>query len=61
MKSKCVVFLSRHGLVKNLASVFGDKDQVNMHQENTMPSTPDIGFFFHRPKYHLACETTTGI
>ncbi|CAD5587378.1 IS605 family transposase OrfB [Escherichia coli] len=21
----------------------------------------DIGFFFHRPKYHLACETTTGI
>ncbi|KIG48677.1 transposase, partial [Escherichia coli] len=23
--------------------------------------TPDIGFFFHRPKYHLACETTTGI
>ncbi|EHW03856.1 hypothetical protein ECDEC8B_5423 [Escherichia coli DEC8B] len=33
-------------MVKNLASVFGDKDQVNMHQENTMPSTPDIGFFF---------------
>ncbi|AKK48967.1 transposase [Escherichia coli] len=48
-------------MVKNLASVFGDKDPVNMHQENTMPSTPDIGFFFHRPKYHLACETTTGI
>ncbi|KNG06806.1 transposase, partial [Escherichia coli] len=23
-----------------------------MHQENTMPSTPDIGFFIHRPKYH---------
>ncbi|EMW77203.1 hypothetical protein EC2747800_1674 [Escherichia coli 2747800] len=58
MKSKCVVFLSRH---KNLASVSGDKDQVNMHQENTMPSTPDIGFFIHRPKYHLTCETITGI
>ncbi|OSK40367.1 hypothetical protein EAHG_01074 [Escherichia coli B671] len=26
-----------------------------------MPSTPDIGFFFHRPKYNLTCETTTGI
>ncbi|OSK28271.1 hypothetical protein EAJG_04533 [Escherichia coli E267] len=26
-----------------------------------MPSTPDIGFFFHRPKYHLTCETITGI
>ena len=25
-----------------------------------MPSTPDIGFFFHRPKYNLTCETTTG-
>ncbi|CAR15852.1 hypothetical protein AWG50_27820 [Escherichia coli] len=48
-------------MVKNLTSVFGDKDLVNMHQENTMPSTPDIGFFSHRPKYHLACETTTGI
>ncbi|KST35168.1 hypothetical protein APZ14_27700 [Escherichia coli] len=48
-------------MVKNLTSVSGDKDQVNMHQENTMPSTPDICFFFHRPKYHLACETTTGI
>ncbi|ENH22089.1 hypothetical protein ECP030230814_1664, partial [Escherichia coli P0302308.14] len=32
-------------MVKNLTSVSGDKDQVNMHQENTMPSTPDIGFF----------------
>ncbi|MFP1558820.1 hypothetical protein ACLB1T_26845 [Escherichia coli] len=31
-----------------------------MHQENTMPSTPDIGFFIHRPKYHLTCETITG-
>ncbi|KUV01590.1 transposase [Escherichia coli] len=48
-------------MVKNLALVFGDKDQVNMHQENTMPSAPDIGFFFHRPKYDLAHETTTGI
>ncbi|KUS79747.1 hypothetical protein BFD65_15125 [Escherichia coli] len=48
-------------MVKNLASVSGDKDQVNMHQENTMLSTPDIGFFFHRPKYHLTCETITGI
>ncbi|ELV51148.1 hypothetical protein EC991793_5399 [Escherichia coli 99.1793] len=48
-------------MVKNLASVSGDKDQMNMHQENTMPSPSDIGFFFHRPKYHLACETTTGI
>ncbi|EZA02439.1 transposase, partial [Escherichia coli O174:H21 str. 03-3269] len=46
---------------KNLASVSGDKDQVNMQQENTMPSTPDIGFFIHRPKYHFACETITGI
>ncbi|XPE64679.1 helix-turn-helix domain-containing protein [Shigella flexneri] len=24
-----------------------------MHQENTMPSPSDIGFFNHRPKYHL--------
>ncbi|OSL85221.1 hypothetical protein EBBG_04196 [Escherichia coli E704] len=32
-----------------------------MHQENTMPSPSDIGFFIHRPKYHLACETITGI
>ncbi|ANP07774.1 transposase [Escherichia coli] len=48
-------------MVKNLTSVSGDKDQVNMHQENTMPSPSDIGFFIHRPKYHLACETITGI
>lgn len=26
-----------------------------------MPSASDIGFFFHRPKYDLAHETTTGI
>ncbi|ALL90031.1 hypothetical protein BJN40_14655 [Escherichia coli] len=32
-----------------------------MLQENTMPSASDIGFFFHRPKYDLAHETTTGI
>ena len=24
-------------------------------------SPSDIGFFIHRPKYHLACETITGI
>ncbi|AML09889.1 hypothetical protein AVR75_09495 [Escherichia coli] len=48
-------------MVKNLTSVFSDKDQVNLLQENTMPSASDIGFFFHRPKYNLTCETTTGI
>ncbi|KUT80137.1 hypothetical protein BBZ52_09935 [Escherichia coli] len=48
-------------MVKNLTSVFSNEDQVNMLQENTMPSASDIGFFFHRPKYDLAHETTTGI
>ncbi|OUZ46067.1 hypothetical protein CBL21_21885 [Shigella flexneri] len=47
-------------MVKNLASVLGNKDPVSMHQENTVPSASDISFF-HRPKYNLPCETTTGI
>ncbi|EMU63150.1 hypothetical protein ECC34666_1757 [Escherichia coli C-34666] len=29
---------------------------MNMHQENTMPSTPDICFFFHRPKVSVQPE-----
>ncbi len=38
-----------HFFGKHTTAVFGYKDQVNVHLENTMPTVPYFVVFFHRP------------
>lgn len=41
-------FQGRQGLaVKYMLSVFGYKNQMNMHVKNAMPAGSDIGIFLH--------------
>jgi hypothetical protein len=44
-------------IVKNTATVFCNKDQVDMYFENTMSAAANVIEITHRPKYNVKNET----
>lgn len=57
--SKVAVELGYGILIEYFSPVFGDKHQVDVHQENTVSTKANISFIFHRPKYNNPYETTS--
>ena len=46
----------QHFFGEHFAAVFGHKDQVDVHQKDTVPSMPNIIVISHRPNYNTAMQ-----